>query len=167
MGLPVDSPDRNDDAHKYEQHGEDREEEEGDGGESQTEASTRPLLLPINKKKRKNKKRYFTAGSPPFDLFPIAGVLPDSYEFVTCSRRLFPVFVFSLVLIVLGKVDERNETFVGPRSKADVCPSFCLSSLSDDCGSTSPTANTRAVRPSQRSITLLSSANMSLLVLIF
>ncbi|TKS89469.1 Tubulin polyglutamylase ttll6 [Collichthys lucidus] len=58
MGLPVDSPDRKDDAHKYEQHGEDGEKEEGDGGESQTEASTRPLLLPINKKRRKNKKRY-------------------------------------------------------------------------------------------------------------
>ncbi|KAM8729330.1 tubulin polyglutamylase ttll6 isoform 2-T4 [Acanthopagrus schlegelii] len=50
MGLPVDSPDRNDDAHKYEQPG------EGDGGENQTEACTRSLL-PAARKKRKGKKR--------------------------------------------------------------------------------------------------------------
>ncbi|XP_044036050.1 tubulin polyglutamylase ttll6 [Siniperca chuatsi] len=50
MGLPVDSPDRNDDAHKYEQQG------EGEGAESQTEACTR-TPPPINKKRRKSKKR--------------------------------------------------------------------------------------------------------------
>ncbi|XP_026206557.1 tubulin polyglutamylase ttll6 [Anabas testudineus] len=48
MGLPVDSPDRNDDAHKYEQQG---EEDEG-----QTQVSTHPLL-PITKKRKKGKKR--------------------------------------------------------------------------------------------------------------
>nr|XP_040032835.1 tubulin polyglutamylase ttll6 isoform X1 [Gasterosteus aculeatus aculeatus] len=49
MGLPVESPDRNEDAHNYEQQGE--------RGESQTEA--RPFAPPpINgKKKRKSKKR--------------------------------------------------------------------------------------------------------------
>ncbi|XP_073346249.1 tubulin polyglutamylase ttll6 [Pagrus major] len=68
MGLPVDSPDRNDDAHKYEQQG------EGEGGESQTEACTR-TPLPTTKKRRKGKKRYFTAGPPPYvlpQLFPTA-----------------------------------------------------------------------------------------------
>ncbi|KAM9336959.1 tubulin polyglutamylase ttll6 [Symphorus nematophorus] len=50
MGLPVDSPDRNDDAHKYEQQG------EGEGGESQTEACTR-TPPPISKKRRKSRKR--------------------------------------------------------------------------------------------------------------
>lgn len=72
MGLPVDSPDRHDDAHKYEQHG------EGEGAESQTEARTR-IPPPVHKKRRKGKKRYFTAGSPPFvllQLFPTAGILP-------------------------------------------------------------------------------------------
>lgn len=54
MGLPVDSPDRNDDGHKYEQQGEE--------GEGQTEVGTHPLL-PITKKRRKGKKRYFTVGS--------------------------------------------------------------------------------------------------------
>eukprot|EP00064_Thunnus_orientalis_P014102 superscaffoldBa00002407_g14143 len=55
MGLPVDSPDRDDDKRKYEQQGEG--EVEGDGGESQTRA---PACNPaaINKKRRKNKKRY-------------------------------------------------------------------------------------------------------------
>ncbi|XP_026171503.1 tubulin polyglutamylase ttll6 isoform X2 [Mastacembelus armatus] len=48
MGLPVDSPDRHDGAHKYEQQGE--------GGESQTEACTH-TPPPIIKKKRKGKKR--------------------------------------------------------------------------------------------------------------
>lgn len=74
MGLPVDSPDRNDDAHKYEQQGEE------DGGESQTETCNR-IPPPITKKRRKGKKRYFTAGSPPFvllQLCPIAGILPLS-----------------------------------------------------------------------------------------
>lgn len=51
MGLPVDSPDRNDDGHKYEQQGEE--------GEGQTEVGNHPLL-PITKKRRKGKKRYFT-----------------------------------------------------------------------------------------------------------
>ncbi|KAA8581229.1 hypothetical protein FQN60_002810 [Etheostoma spectabile] len=61
MGLPVDSPDRNEDARKYEQRG------EGEGGESQVEVcSISPP--PSNKKKRKGKKRYFTAGSHPFVL---------------------------------------------------------------------------------------------------
>ncbi|XP_023262611.1 tubulin polyglutamylase TTLL6 [Seriola lalandi dorsalis] len=68
MGLPVDSPDRNDDEHKY--------EGEGEEGESQTEACTFTRTPPpITKKRRKCKKRYFTAGAPPFvllQLFPIA-----------------------------------------------------------------------------------------------
>lgn len=83
MGLPVDSPDRNEDAHKYEQRG------EGEGGESQAEVCTR-TPPPANKKRRKGKKRYFTAVSHPFvlpPLFHIAGTLhlsTDSYDFVTC-----------------------------------------------------------------------------------
>uniref|UniRef100_A0A3Q1HPW6 Tubulin tyrosine ligase-like family, member 6 n=1 Tax=Acanthochromis polyacanthus TaxID=80966 RepID=A0A3Q1HPW6_9TELE len=50
MGLPVDSPDRNDDAYKYEQPGEEED------SRSQTEAcsSTTPS---ISKKRRKNKRR--------------------------------------------------------------------------------------------------------------
>ncbi|XP_067344925.1 tubulin polyglutamylase ttll6 isoform X2 [Channa argus] len=48
MGLPVDSPDRKDDVHEYEQ--------QGDMGEGQTEACTHTSLL-ITKKRRKNKKR--------------------------------------------------------------------------------------------------------------
>lgn len=69
MGLPVDSPDRNDDAHKYEQQG---EEDEG-----QTQVSTHPLL-PITKKRKKGKKRYITVGSSPFvllQLFPLCGCI--------------------------------------------------------------------------------------------
>ncbi|XP_037611797.1 tubulin polyglutamylase ttll6 isoform X1 [Sebastes umbrosus] len=50
MGLPVDSPDRNEDAHRYEEQG------EGEGGDSQTDACIR-TPPPINKKKRKGKKR--------------------------------------------------------------------------------------------------------------
>lgn len=74
MGLPVDSPDRNDDAHKYEQPGEE------EGGDNQTETCTRSVL-PAARKKRKCKKRYFTAGSPPYvllQLFPTAGIFPLS-----------------------------------------------------------------------------------------
>lgn len=56
MGLPVDSPDKNDDAHKY--------EEQGEESEGQPEACTHSLL-PISNKRKKS-KRYFTAGSPPF-----------------------------------------------------------------------------------------------------
>ncbi|XP_049420353.1 tubulin polyglutamylase ttll6 isoform X1 [Epinephelus fuscoguttatus] len=51
MGLPVDSPDKNEDAHKSEQQG------EGEGGESQTEACTSTPPPINNKKKRKGKKR--------------------------------------------------------------------------------------------------------------
>ncbi|XP_010769470.1 tubulin polyglutamylase ttll6 [Notothenia coriiceps] len=51
MGLQVDSPDRKDDALKYDQQG------EGEGGESQAEACTR-TPPPINKKRKKNKKRW-------------------------------------------------------------------------------------------------------------
>ncbi|XP_040885483.1 tubulin polyglutamylase ttll6 [Toxotes jaculatrix] len=65
MGLPVDSPDRNDDARQYEQQG------EGEEGESQTEACT-GSPPPITKKRRKSKRRYFTAGSVLLLLFPIA-----------------------------------------------------------------------------------------------
>uniref|UniRef100_A0A8P4K8B2 Tubulin tyrosine ligase-like family, member 6 n=1 Tax=Dicentrarchus labrax TaxID=13489 RepID=A0A8P4K8B2_DICLA len=50
MGLPVDSPDRRDDALKQEQQG------EGDGGESQPEAHTTRTPPPINKKRKKCKK---------------------------------------------------------------------------------------------------------------
>ncbi|KAM7370434.1 hypothetical protein PAMP_009983 [Pampus punctatissimus] len=50
MGLPVDGPDGDEDAHKYEQQA----AAEGEEGESQTEAVTPPA---INKKRRKNKKR--------------------------------------------------------------------------------------------------------------
>ncbi|TDG97738.1 hypothetical protein EPR50_G00211180 [Perca flavescens] len=64
MGLPVDSPDRNEGAHKYEQQG------EGEGSESQAEVCSR-TPPPINKKRRKGKKRYFTAGSHPFVLPPL------------------------------------------------------------------------------------------------
>lgn len=74
MGLPVDSPDRNDDAHKYEQPGEE------EGGDNQTETCIRSVL-PAARKKRKCKKRYFTAGSPPYvllQLFPTAGIFPLS-----------------------------------------------------------------------------------------
>uniref|UniRef100_A0A3Q3EZ03 Tubulin tyrosine ligase-like family, member 6 n=1 Tax=Labrus bergylta TaxID=56723 RepID=A0A3Q3EZ03_9LABR len=53
MGLPVDSPDRND-AHKYEQHGEG--EGEGEGGESQSEARIH-IPPPVNPKKRRKGKR--------------------------------------------------------------------------------------------------------------
>lgn len=50
MGLPVDTEDS---ACNYEQRG-----EEG-GGESQTESHVSQLLLPVRKKKRKGRKRYF------------------------------------------------------------------------------------------------------------
>ncbi|KAM8836403.1 tubulin polyglutamylase ttll6 isoform 1-T5 [Spinachia spinachia] len=53
MGLPVDSPDRKEDAHNYEQQG------EGERSESQTEARpfTPPPINNNNKKKKKSKKR--------------------------------------------------------------------------------------------------------------
>ncbi|KAK5851216.1 hypothetical protein PBY51_002026 [Eleginops maclovinus] len=50
MGLQVDTPDRKDDALKYDEQG------EGEGGESQAEACTR-TPPPINKKRKKIKKR--------------------------------------------------------------------------------------------------------------
>nr|XP_020460368.1 tubulin polyglutamylase TTLL6 isoform X2 [Monopterus albus] len=49
MGLPLDSPDRNDDAHKHEQQGE--------RGGSQTEACTHTPPTPTTKKRSKSKKR--------------------------------------------------------------------------------------------------------------
>ncbi|KAM4715161.1 tubulin polyglutamylase ttll6 [Anableps anableps] len=51
MGLPVDSPDRNNDAHKYEQ------QEEEEGGESQTETYVPNQPPPMTKKRKKNKRR--------------------------------------------------------------------------------------------------------------
>lgn len=58
-----------------------------------------------------------------------------SFCFLTCPHHL-------------GKEDEHYE--VGPCSKADVCPSLCLSSLPDDCASISPTANMKVVSLGQR-----------------
>lgn len=69
---------------------------------------------------------------------------PDSYNFIACPRGSF-VIVFSLVLIIKRMVEVHDEESVEPCSKADVCPSFCLSCLPDDCGSVSPTANMKVV----------------------
>lgn len=66
MGLPVDRPDGNDDVNNYEQQGED------ELSEGQTEACTH-TPLPINKKRRKNKRRYFTARA--IILVPFASTL--------------------------------------------------------------------------------------------
>lgn len=60
MGLPLDSPERNTDTHKCEQRG------EGEESESQTE-SYKCMPQPVNKQRRKSKKRYFTARARPYD----------------------------------------------------------------------------------------------------
>lgn len=106
MGLPVD----------------DEQRDEGEAGESQTEAAIR--TPPPISKKRKNKKRYFVSHEHPDS--------HDSLKFLISHRSH-------------RQDDECNEAFVGPCSEADVCRSFCLSSLPDDCGSTSPTVNMKAV----------------------
>uniref|UniRef100_A0A146VII8 Tubulin polyglutamylase ttll6 n=1 Tax=Fundulus heteroclitus TaxID=8078 RepID=A0A146VII8_FUNHE len=51
MGLPVDSPDQNSDAHRYEQQGEE------EGGESQTDSRVPIQPPPITKKRKKNRRR--------------------------------------------------------------------------------------------------------------
>ncbi|TNN51612.1 Tubulin polyglutamylase ttll6 [Liparis tanakae] len=58
MGLPVDGPGGDEEAHKDEQEG------EGEGGGSPAEAFTCTPPPINNKKRKKSKRRYITAGSP-------------------------------------------------------------------------------------------------------
>lgn len=90
MGQPVD---RSEDARKYEQRG------EGEGGESPTEART-STLQPLNKKKRKSRKRYFTVR-----LFPITGILALSTLPVTIVQLVpgAPKFLFSHLSSLFGE----------------------------------------------------------------
>lgn len=118
----MNSPDREDDAHECEQQGE--------RSESPAEACT-PAAS--------SKRRYFTAGSPPVVHLQLCRCITAKH------RDSSDVILEALQFSFPHSSSSFNETTVGPCSKADV--SFCLSSLPDASGSTSPTASMKVVRP--------------------